>query len=83
MSTVDRRLLGNMKTSIPSMFGKYVVNVMNVMIYFYRPVMELKECHAYGQVSASKYTTQGIPPATIESEEVYDNIKACTYDNID
>ena len=36
--------------------------------------MELKECHAYGQVSASDYTTQGVPPATIESEEVYNNI---------
>ncbi len=36
--------------------------------------MELKECHAYGQVCASDYTTQGVPPATIESEEVYNNI---------
>ena len=36
--------------------------------------MELKECHAYGQVSAADNTTQGVPPATIESEEVYDNI---------
>ena len=36
--------------------------------------MELSECHAYGQVSASGNITQGVPPATIESEDVYDNI---------
>ena len=36
--------------------------------------MELSECHAYGQVSASDNTTQGVPPATIEFEDIYDHI---------
>ena len=77
MSSVDRRLLVTMKSSIPSMFGKYIiVDILNVRIYFHfhRQVMELKECKAYGHVSAPHHTTHGVPPATIESEGVYDNI---------
>ena len=77
MSSVDRRLLVAMKSSIPSMFLSYViVCVLNVRIYFHfhRQVMELKECQAYGHISAPHHTSHGVPLATIESEGVYDNI---------
>ena len=39
-----------------------------------RQVMELKECQALRHISASHYACHGVPPATIESEGVYDNI---------
>ena len=66
-----------MKMSIPSMFGQYViVCVLNVRIHFHfhRQVMELKECQAYGHISAPHHSSHGVPPATIGSEGVYDNI---------
>ena len=77
MSSVKRRLLVSMKSSIPSMLGKYViVCVLNIRIYFHfhRQVMELKEWQAYGHISAPHHTSHGVPPATIESEGVYANI---------
>ena len=67
MSSVERRLLVAMKSSITSMFGKYViVYILNIKIYFdfHRQVMELKECQAYGHISAPHHTSHGVPLET-------------------
>ena len=59
----------------------YVVNV-RIYFHFHRQVMELKECQAYGHISAPNQASHEVPPATIESKGVYDNIWPCRYDNM-
>ena len=64
-----RETIGHMKTSFQRWFGKYV-NILNVRIYF------------HFHISAPHHTSHEVPPATIESEGVYDNIEPCRYDNM-